>query len=94
MVLAILASDILVWLSREACPFIPARIGIDAAAQSLAPGSAWGHLEWGHMDTSLLTAKWHSPWALASASTRIKYCAAAAADLQQPLQGVQGGEQK
>ena len=41
MVLAILASDILVWFSREVCPIIPARICIDAASQSLAPGSAW-----------------------------------------------------
>ena len=55
----------LVWLSLEVCPFIPARICIDTASPSLAPGSAWGHLELGHVDTSLSTAKWPLPQALA-----------------------------
>ena len=33
-------------------------------------------------------------WYLPSTSTRIKSCAAAAADFQYPLKGVQGGELK
>ena len=36
------------------------------------------------------TTNWHLP----TTPTRIKSCAAAAADFQHPLKGVQGGEQK
>ena len=36
------------------------------------------------------TTNWHLP----SIFTMIKSCAAAAADFQRPLKGVQGGEQK
>ena len=94
MVLAILASDILVWFSREVCPIIPARICIDAASQSLAPGSAWDTWN-GDTRTYLCQLQSGTRYGhLPSTSTRIKYCAAAAADLQQPLQGVQRGEQK
>ena len=47
-------------------------------------------MRWTQLSTRTTTTNGHLP----STSTRIKSCAAAAADLQHPLKGVQGGEQK
>ena len=47
-------------------------------------------MRWTQLSTRTTTTNGHLP----SPSTRIKSCAAAAADLQQHLKGVQGGKQK
>jgi len=47
-------------------------------------------MRWTQLSTRTTTTNGHLP----SPSTRIKSCAAAAADLQQYLKGVQGGKQK